>query len=166
MKDNDKEKDNPNKAKSISPLLAAAISLRLKSLAKSPEIRKEAEIEEKGYKQNYEDTRVEELKSNIKLRNYFSIGAYFLVITWLILIGYIVLCAGTGRLIFFEPAYKYSISLKPFCIFIYPAFTLDNSVLITLISGSTVNVIGLLATVLLYLFPPFSRKSSANIQDK
>lgn len=102
-----------------------------------------------------------ELNVNIWLRVAFAIGAFFLVTFWLFIIAYIILCSGCGRLIFFNDSSSIEMILSGIFTISVPtlskSFTIDSSVLIALISGSTINVIGLLTIVMLYLFP--SRKS-------
>lgn len=101
-------------------------------------INKDYDAETEGKKIEHDD-----LRNTIKLRRRIGYGVFALCLMWLIIIAYTVLCAGAGRLIFAD---KVPISLDA------KTFYLEPSVLISLISGSIVNVLALLLIVIKFLF--------------
>lgn len=71
-------------------------------------------------------------------RKEFSKKIYRLTIGWLIVVGFILLLQGFS-------AYFWVARLKP--------FHLSDGVIIALITGTSINIIGLMAIVIHYLFP-------------
>lgn len=92
--------------------------------------------DEVGYRKLLHRETKENIKGKTqdrKQRKSFAGKIYCLTIAWLAVIVVILFCQGVGE--------------------VYGWFRLSDSVLIALISGASVNIIGLMAIVIRYLFP-------------
>lgn len=91
--------------------------------------RKQEEVDDRE-RQRY-DAETEGIKQDIQERKKYANLIYRLVVGWLVVVGLILGWSGCERV----------------------AYKLSDQVLITLISGTTINVLGLFAIVANYLFP-------------
>lgn len=94
------------------------------------------------------------MEQAIELRNRYSKNIEYLVIGWVIFIAWILISAGTKTV--FMPL------IPPNCL---RPFFLDNSVLIALISGASINIIGLMVIVARYLFPDGTKIKCRNYEE-
>lgn len=105
-------------------------------------------------KAKQEKQRTRRMKQDIKLRKRYSKKIDFLVVIWVIFIAWILVSAGLKTI--FLPF------MPPDCL---RPFSLDNSVLIALISGASINIIGLMVIVARYLFPSGDKTKCRNYEE-
>ena len=112
-------------------------------------------IEREKWKQEKQKTR--RMKQDLKLRKRYSKKIEILVISWMIFIAWILVSAGIKTV--FLPF------LPPLPLNYLSPFSLDNVVLIALISGTSINIIGLMMIVAKHLFPGGCKEKCKNYEE-
>ena len=102
----------------------------------------EAELRNKNLKND-------ELEDNIKLRKQYACIVFVAVFLWMFFVAVVIMLAGFNHGLLVQISYNNGIDLSSYS----GMFNLPENVLITLVSGCSVNIIGLLAIVIRYLFP-------------
>jgi uncharacterized ion transporter superfamily protein YfcC len=97
----------------------------------------QTEYERRLYELEFQKTRLEELKQTVRQRRSYARLVFFVTLVWMVFVGVVVWqCARMDS-----------------------RFHLSDAVLVALISGSTVNIIGLLVIVLKFIFNVTHRES-------
>jgi len=93
------------------------------------------ELNQKRFELRHKELELTNFDQDIKLRKRFAVALFCVLLFWIFVIIYIVLCSGAGRMVFAGTK-----------------FYLSDTVIITLITSTTANIVGFFLVVTNYLF--------------